>query len=195
MQHLSLDPVVVPNTFNSWVKWLSALKVQSDHVTLLRLLLQSHDRVLYVESTVGSKGFWDDQQGLGESCYTEFLSTLGLGLGFLIQVLSTGDFESSGTGDQRFVFDGVLYGSETIPDRVRDLCNGMGVGSWRQMSRINVSDEHGIILPSNSPLTNNVTLLGSLTFSTKVYFSSPKVCSYTNPAYPSTSGLRSSTEF
>lgn len=37
--------------------------------------------------------------------------------------------------------------------------------------------------------------MGSLTSSTKVNFSSPKVCSYTSPAYPSTSGVKSSTEF
>ena len=57
------------------------------------------------------------------------------------------------------------------------------------------------VLPSDparttaSPLTSMVTDLGSLTSSTKVYFSSPNVCSYTNPAQPRISGVKSSTEF
>jgi len=44
------------------------------------------------------------------------------------------------------------------------------------------SSEDDDDLDLNSPLTSNVTLLGSLTFSTNVYFSSPSVCSYTRPA-------------
>mmetsp|Transcript_25158 Transcript_25158/g.82537 ORF Transcript_25158/g.82537 Transcript_25158/m.82537 type:complete len:363 (+) Transcript_25158:131-1219(+) len=47
---------------------------------------------------------------------------------------------------------------------------------------------------SFGPLMRMVHPLGFLGSSTKVYFSSPRTCSYTLPAYPSTSGASSSSE-
>lgn len=45
------------------------------------------------------------------------------------------------------------------------------------------------------PLIKIVQEKGFLTFSMNVYFSSPRTCSYTKPAQPRHSGVKSSTEF
>lgn len=130
VHHLPLYSVVVPDTLDSRVERLSALQVQSDDVTLLGLFLQSDDRILNIETTVGGERLRDDQQRLGESGHSELLSALGFGLGLFVQVLSACDLESSGTGDERFVLDGVLDRSETVPDGIGDLSDGMAVGSY-----------------------------------------------------------------
>ena len=48
MEHLSLYPVIIPDTFDSWVKWFATLKIDSDSVSiglfLLRIELGQSDR-------------------------------------------------------------------------------------------------------------------------------------------------------
>ena len=129
MHHLPLDPVIVPDTLDRRIERFPALQVQPDDVTLLGLFLQGDDRILDVEPTVGGERLRDDQQGLGESCHSELLTTLGLRLGLFVQVLRAGDLERAGTGDEGFVFDGVLDRSETVPDGIRDLSDGVPVGT------------------------------------------------------------------
>ena len=131
VHHLPLDPVVVPYTLDGRVKRLSTLQVQPNSVTLLGLFLQRNDRILYVETTVGSERLRDDQQSLGESGHTELLSTLGLGLCLLVQVLSACNLERTGSRDKRLVLDGVLDGTESISDSIGDLGDGVSVGSCK----------------------------------------------------------------
>lgn len=139
MHHLPLYSVVVPDTFDGRVKRLSALQVQSDDVALLGLFLQSDDRILDVETTVGCERLRDDQQCLSESGHSELLSALGFRLGLFVQVLSACDLESSSTGDEGFVLDGILDRSETVPDGIGDLSDGMAVGTYVSLNDMKTS--------------------------------------------------------
>jgi hypothetical protein len=139
VHHLPLYSVVVPDTFDGRVKRLSALQVQSDNVALLGLFLQSDNRILDVETTVRCERLRDDQQRLGESGHSELLSALGFGLGLFVQVLSACDLESSSTGNEGFVLDGVLDRSQTVPDGIGDLSDGMAVGSYVSLNDMKTS--------------------------------------------------------
>jgi hypothetical protein len=139
VHHLPLYSVVVPDTLDGRIKRLSALQVQSDDVALLGLFLQSDDRILDVETTVGCERLRDDQQCLGESGHSELLSALGFRLGLFVQVLSACYLESSSAGDEGFVFDGVLDRSQTVPDGIGDLSDGMAVGSYVSLNDMKTS--------------------------------------------------------
>lgn len=41
MEHLPLDPVVIPNTFDSGIKWFAGFKVNADGVALRLFILGS----------------------------------------------------------------------------------------------------------------------------------------------------------
>lgn len=130
--------------------------------------LQRHNRILNIETSIGSENLRNDQKSLSVSLHTELGATLGFSLGDGSEVVSAGDLERAGTGNQALVLETVLDGTETVLQGFVDLSDCVGVGT--------LSSET-YQLGRYSPLMSIVTLLGSLTCSTNVNFSSPSVCS------------------
>jgi len=149
MDHLPLDPVVVPNTFRDRIHRFSRLQIQSDgSIRLLSLLLQSNNSVLHIESSVRSESLGNDEHCLGERLDTKLLSSFCADLACGLKVLGTGDLECTSTGDKALVLNSVLDGSETVSEGVLDLRHGVGIGACRSaLSPIKPGkltlDEHG----------------------------------------------------
>lgn len=114
MQHLPLDPVVVPDTLRHRVHRFTRSQIQSNRVLrLLCFLLQSHNSILNIKSTVRGESLRNDEHGLSECENTE----LGTAFGCLesgLKVSGTSDFESSCSGNEALVLDSILDRSETV---------------------------------------------------------------------------------
>ena len=53
MNHLPLDPIIVPDTLSDGIHWLARLQVEPDgRIRLLVLLLQTDNGILNVEAAV-----------------------------------------------------------------------------------------------------------------------------------------------
>jgi len=175
VDHRPQNAVVVKDPLADGIQRLARIEVHADHVPVRRLLLELDDNVLRVVAAVGREGFGDDEHGLGE-CGDAHLGLAGDAVLELHQVLVQGDEERTGAGDDTTVLDGVLDGPQAVADGVVDLGQGERVGSY---VKNDVSNKAGTTRSKseNQPLIKIVTLLGLTTSSTKVYFSSPRVCS------------------
>ena len=124
MEHLSLYPVVVPDTFDSWVKWFATLKIDSDSVSISLFLLrrvrsigpidakkerarkeidtdlQSDDSILDVKATVRCQSLRNDKKSLSKRLNTHLDPSLGVLLYRSGQVSGACDFESTSTGNE-----------------------------------------------------------------------------------------------
>jgi hypothetical protein len=163
--------------------------------------LKSHHRILHIQPSINRQRLRDRQQRVRERLNSKFRPPLRSLLSNGREVLVSCDFEATGTGDEGTVFEGVFDRAETVTDRVGRLGDGVGVGtcglkaeegrgSGGRRKSVSSSEETAFsyVLPRrkksnnntkerNAPLTNKVTLFGSLTSSTNVNFSSPRVCS------------------
>jgi hypothetical protein len=90
--------------------------------------LQSDHGILHVQPRIDRQSLRDRQQRVRKRLHSQLGPPLGDTLLRLVdEVLVRGDFERSGTGDEGAVLERVLDGTETVPDRVRDLRNGVRV--------------------------------------------------------------------
>jgi hypothetical protein len=145
MNYLTLDTVVVPDTFNGGIERFTCLQMKTDDMALRGFLLQdcqhrgypkgadthlqSDNGILYIESTVGRQRLGNDQHGLGKRLDTQLLPALGLGSSATREMLGTSDFKCTGTRNEGFVLDGVLDRSKSVTNGVGDLLDGVRVGS------------------------------------------------------------------
>lgn len=90
--------------------------------------LQSDHGILHVQPRIDRQSLRNRQQRVRKRLHSQLGPPLGDTLLRLVdEVLMRGDFERSGTGDEGAVFERVLDGAETVPDRVRDLGDGVRV--------------------------------------------------------------------
>ena len=125
---MALHTVVVPDALCLRVDWLTRNHVQTDNVSLGKLLLQGNNDILGVKPAVLGKHLWDNQEGLGEGND----SHAGLAINGVVVLEKVGraaQLKSSSTRDNRLVLNGVLHSTQTIPDSVMDLLDGVLVGT------------------------------------------------------------------
>ncbi|EPE05131.1 hypothetical protein F503_03736 [Ophiostoma piceae UAMH 11346] len=140
----------VVDTLKLGVHGLACCEVQADNVALGKLVLQSSQSILDVETGVGSQGLGNDEQGIGKRLNTPLglaLDCLGKGIG--LEVGSAGNLEGTGTGHDALVDNHVVDGAQTVAHGVGDLRDGVLVGALdHQGDRLGVLDllDKGVLL-------------------------------------------------
>ena len=133
-----MDTVIVPNTFSGRIKCFSSNKVYSDNMSLSMFILQCendkhnyqewNNDILSIETTILRQNLGNHEHGICISLNTQFGASLDSVFKFE-KVTMKGNLESSSTRNYRFVFNGILDSTETIPDSIINLDNGVGIGS------------------------------------------------------------------
>jgi hypothetical protein len=91
--------------------------------------LNLKESLLGIETGVHSKSAGNDQKSISEGLNTKLHFARDLFTGILVEVLRASDFEGTATGEDGFIFDSVLNGTETIADSVTSLGNRVIVGA------------------------------------------------------------------
>jgi hypothetical protein len=140
--------------------------------------LEGDDNVLHVITAVDRQGLWNNEEGVSERLDAQLDTALGFRLDFVREVRRSRDLERASAGDERAVLESVLDGAEAVAQPIVDLSGRVCVGAWSK-ERHQSADAQSITPTEElrAPLISRVTLLGFLTSSMNVYFSSPSVCS------------------
>lgn len=150
MDHVALDPEVVPDALGDRVKRLTRLEVEADDVALSLLILKRDNHILDVPPSVGRERLREDEERLGECLNTELSPTLRGLLDLGPQMSGAGDLERSRTGNERLVLERVLDGAETVAEAVVDLGDGVRVGTLDKerdrLGRLDVLNEGELLL-------------------------------------------------
>ena len=150
MQHLPLDPIIVPYALYDWVKRLSRLQIDSDDVPVRLFLLQDanvlsafvrglhgwiraylelHNRVLDVEATICGERLGDDEQRLREGLHAHLDAALCALLHGAREVRGARDLERARAGEERLVLERVLDRAQAVAERVLGLLDRVWVGA------------------------------------------------------------------
>ena len=134
IEELSFDHVVVPDVGYSCGKGLSGKDIDAPCLLLFFLLLavsllDLQEGLLRIVSRVLSKSAGDDEEGITEALYSQLDLSLDILFGILFETLSSGNLESTTTGNDRLIVDSVLDSAESISNGILGLGNGVVVGS------------------------------------------------------------------
>lgn len=127
MQHLPLDPIIIPNALDGRIDGLPSLQIQPYDVAFGLLLLQRDNGILHIEPTVARERLWDDEHRVRVRLDAEFRAPLGRLLRLRAQVIRDGDFECTCTRDEAVVLQCVFDRAQAVPDCVVDLSDGVRV--------------------------------------------------------------------
>ena len=95
-------------------------------------LLDLEQSILGIESRVLGQGSWNGEKSIGKGHNSKLDLALDLLSGVLLQMLSSGNLEGSGSWDDGTILTGVLDGTESITDGVLGLSNTVVVWSLDQ---------------------------------------------------------------
>lgn len=127
MQHLPLDPIIIPNALDGGIDGLPSLQIQPYDVAFGLFLLQRDDSILHIEPAIDRERLRDDEHGVGIGLDAKFRAPLGRLLRLRAQVIGDGDFERPCTRDEAVVLQCVLDRPQAIADCVVDLTNGVRI--------------------------------------------------------------------
>jgi len=137
---LLFNDVVVPDVGFCSCEGLTCQNIHSERFIVFEMrVLNLNQGVLWVETRVLSQCTWHHQQCVCETPDSQLdFSRNFLGSGVLLEGLTGGDLESTGTWNDRLVLQSVLDGAETVTDGVLGLGDRVviwsldenGAGEW-----------------------------------------------------------------
>jgi hypothetical protein len=133
VQELTLHNIVVPHGGDGGGEGLSSVDINTEGFVILEVsFLNLKNGLLGIETRVLGKDAGHNEEGISESLDSELYLSGDLLAGVLVEVLRAGNLESTGTGKNGLVLNGVLDSAETVTDGVTGLGNGVVVGALHE---------------------------------------------------------------